>query len=50
MNIRNYVDDVEKVKNYAGSTIKERVVWLNDAINYLTEKSDSSVKLVGTAV
>jgi len=44
-NIRDYVDHLEKVKVYAGSTIKERVVWLNDAINYLTEESDSSVKL-----
>lgn len=31
--------------HYFGSTIKERVVWLNDTIEYLTEESGSSVKL-----
>ena len=44
-NIRDYVHHLEKVKNYAGSTIKERIAWLNDAIEYLTERSGSSVKL-----
>jgi len=44
-NIRSYVDHLQKVKNYAGTTVLERVGWLNAAIDYLTEDSIQAMKL-----
>jgi len=44
-NIRDYINHLQRVKNYAGTTVLERVGWLNAAVEYLTENNTTDIRL-----
>ncbi|XP_065919567.1 uncharacterized protein [Dysidea avara] len=44
-NIREYINHLQKVKMYAGTTVLERVGWLKAAVDYLTEDNSDNIRL-----
>ena len=43
-NIRAYINHLKQVKGYAGTTILERVGWLNTAIDFITDNDNPTIK------
>ena len=43
-NIRAYINHLKQVKGYAGTTILERVGWLNTTIDFITDNNNPIIK------